>query len=368
MKRLALLVLALLLLPVGAPAQAQDVPASAYISGVQGYAQSYSLSCEARSAVDWAAFWGVAISETDFLFGLPRSDNPEAGFVGEPNDFWGGLPPRGYGVHAEPVAALLRAYGLQAQAHKDLSWTSLQAEIAAGRPVMVWIIGQMWVSRAQDYTAADGSTTRVAPFEHTMIVIGYDANLVHVVDAYSGWTHSYALPTFLASWAVLGNLALTGEGAPQQPSAAQTLSAEAYTVQRGDYLTALGRKFDVSWQEIAMLNNLSYPYTLYPGQLLRLPGGSVTPPPAESQQPAMKRIHLPAVFGRDPLSQAPAAYPEPGVESAAQNAEVLEYVVEQGDYLIAVAERFGLNWLDLAALNGLEYPYLLYAGQVLKLK
>ena len=141
---LAALVVGLHLLVFPAPGRAEPIPDKAYISGVVGYPQRFTLSCESRSAVDWAAFWGVNIREKKFLNSLPRSDNPDAGFVGNPNDEWGNLPPYSYGVHAEPVAALLRQFGLQAEARRDLSWDDLRSEIAAGHPVIVWVIGQMW--------------------------------------------------------------------------------------------------------------------------------------------------------------------------------------------------------------------------------
>lgn len=204
------------------PAQAQDIPGSAYISGVTGHPQQYVLSCEARSAVDWMAFWGIQASEDDFLSQLPRSDNPNKGFVGKPNDMWGNLPPLGYGVHAEPVAALMRSYGLRAEARQGLSWDELRNEIAAGRPVIVWVIGEMWVYAAREYTDAEGETALVAPFEHTMIVIGYDSSIVYLVDAFSGWAVSYWQQAFLDSWAVLGNMAVTGYLPQPEPTPVPT--------------------------------------------------------------------------------------------------------------------------------------------------
>jgi uncharacterized protein YvpB len=86
----------------------------------------------------------VSIGETEFLDALPRSDNPESGFVGNPNDSWGYIPPHGYGVHADPVAETLQQFGLEADARRGLGWDDLREEINAGRPVIVWIIGQMW--------------------------------------------------------------------------------------------------------------------------------------------------------------------------------------------------------------------------------
>lgn len=355
--RLVVIVLALSLLqglilhPI---ASAAALPESAYISGVVGHAQSFELSCESRSAVDLAAFWGVTIPESEFLFNLPRSDNPNQGFVGNPNDPWGYTPPASYGVHAPPVAALLREYGLRTEAGRGLKWRDLRAEIAAGRPVIVWVIGQMWNGVARTYTDIEGNNVKVAPFEHSMILIGYDASRVHVVDAYSGQTLSFPRNSFLNSWSVLGNLAVIVRGPqeskptpepsrPEQPSA-----AESYTVQPGDYLLAVAERFGAGWRELAELNELTYPYTLHPGMNLRLPEGAQARP------------------------EEPIAAPTPA-EASAGNRDASAstgntYRVQPGDYLKKIAEQLGMDWLTLAALNDLVYPYVVHPGQVLRLE
>ncbi len=293
--------LLVLVLGLARPAHAKPTPDSAFISGVNGHSQSYSLSCESRSAADWAAFWGVKISETKFLNSLPRSDNPELGFVGSPTGIWGNVPPASYGVHAKPVAAVLKSFGLHAEAQKGMSWDELRGEIAAGRPVVVWIVGSMWPGQAQKYVASNGKTVTVAAFEHTMIVVGYDQNLVHVVDAYSGLQQVYPVQSFLASWSTLGRMAVTGGGKIEalpppeielglhtylpllfaQPGPTEAASQpggpakspdvpDAYTVKRGDFLMAVARHFGLDWRQLAELNGLSFPYILYTGQVLKL--------------------------------------------------------------------------------------------------
>ena len=62
-------------------------------------------------------------------------------------------PPASYGVHAPPVAELLREFGLQAEARSGMTWDELRAEIAAGRPVIAWVIGQIWSGTPQKYRA-----------------------------------------------------------------------------------------------------------------------------------------------------------------------------------------------------------------------
>jgi uncharacterized protein YvpB len=283
-------------------ARAEKLPESAFVSGLVGHAQAYGLSCESRSAVDWAAYWGVQISEWEFLSKLPVTDNPDTGFVGSYNGLWGSIPPNSYGVHARPVATLLRQYGLQAKARRDLAWDDLRGEIAAGRPVIVWIIGQMWSGTPIDYTASDGHKTTVARFEHTMIVTGYDQTYVYATDAYTGASMAFYHNTFLDSWSVLGNMAITGQGPETRNAPIPTaprgggIKGGSYTVQPGDYLITLADRFGTSWQELARLNAIAYPYTIFSGQVLTLPGQPVT---------ITHQVYLPMVRRKPPRSAAP---------------------------------------------------------------
>lgn len=183
-----------------------EIPASAYISGVVGQPQWFTLDCEARSAVDWARFFGVTIDERDFLDRMPSSDDPEQGFVGYVNGPMGQLPPDDYGVHPPPVAALLSEFGLNAKAVDSMSYQELQREIASGRPVIVWIINIPFEIEPRQYTAPNGNTSVVAPFEHTWIVTGYNLYTVTVVD--SEWTYNVRLRNFLERWEALGNRAI----------------------------------------------------------------------------------------------------------------------------------------------------------------
>jgi LysM repeat protein/uncharacterized protein YvpB len=370
---------------------ANPIPASAYISGVTGHAQTYTLSCEARSAADWAAFWGVDFSEADFLQGLPRSDNPDRGFVGKPNDPWGFTPPRSYGVYARPVAARLKEYGLKAEAHRGLVWDDLRSEIAAGRPVIVWIIGQMWSGTPLTYTPSDGKKTIVARFEHTMILIGYDSTQVHVVDAYSGWNQTYSLNTFLASWSVLGNMAVFGQGSPASSQPPKSSGNGSYTVQRGDYLTALAERFGTTWQELARLNSIPYPYTIYAGQVLKLPGSTAAPPKKPTAtRPSTKPTRTPKTTPTAlPQTATPALAPvtlsykyilplvlltgsenspvKTSVPPKVKKNKPETYTVQRGDFLIDLADKLGVDWRALADLNSIYYPWVIYPGQVLKL-
>lgn len=98
-----------------------------------------------------------------------------------------------------------------------------------------------------------------------------------------------------------------------------------YTVVPGDTLSGIGVKTGHSWQEIAKLNGIGSPYTIYPKQVLKLPGGAVATPTQST------------------------------------------YTVVSGDYLIKIAEKTGKDWQAIARANGIGAPYTIYPGQVLRL-
>jgi uncharacterized protein YvpB len=177
------------------------------INGVTGEPQSLPLDCESRSAVDWAQYFGVTIDEFDFYGLLPHSDNPDKGFVGNVFGQWGQIPPNAYGVHAEPVAEVLRDHGLQAYAHRPLGWDELRTEVAASRPVIVWIIDSISNGIPVYYTPSDGLHTIVARYEHTVIVTGYTASSVYYLNGDT--IYSKPVGQFLDSWSALENMAIT---------------------------------------------------------------------------------------------------------------------------------------------------------------
>lgn len=188
------------------PLDEDGLPVSHYIKGISGHKQYFKLGCEAAATHDWAWYFGVNINEFEFQNKLPLSDNPEVGFVGSVDSKWGQAPPYAYGVHAAPVARLLQDYGMPATAVKDFSLTMLKQQIAADRPVIVWVIGNMVGGVPYEYTAKDGQKVIVAAYEHVVIVTGY--NETHI--RYLNNEKYFDTPTkvFLNSWKVLGNMAL----------------------------------------------------------------------------------------------------------------------------------------------------------------
>lgn len=99
-------------------------------------------------------------------------------------------------------------------------------------------------------------------------------------------------------------------------------STSTYTVKSGDTLSEIGQKLGVDWKEIASLNGISAPYTIYPGQVLKISGGN----------------------------SAPAK---------------VTYTVKSGDTLSGIASKYGTTVNAIASANGISNPNLIYAGQVL---
>ena len=197
-------------------ARAQELPEAAFIEGVIGHPQEHNLSCESRSAIDVAAFWGVTITEDDYFRRLPKSDNPHRGFLGDVDQPAGTMPPYGYGVYSGPVSANLRSFGLNAVAHRDYTLHELKAELAAGRPVVIWSTYDMKLPGVQEWTSSDGETSLIVRWQHTFVAVGYedttDGGRIYLLDAYDAATKQFTYGAFDTAWAQMERLAVTVHG------------------------------------------------------------------------------------------------------------------------------------------------------------
>jgi uncharacterized protein YvpB len=196
---------------------ADDLPPSALVEGLVGHPQEHNLSCESRSATDLAAFWGATFNEDDFFRRLPKSDNPYRGFLGDVDLPAGSMPPVGYGVYVGPVAANLRSFGLSAWARLGWNIDGLRAELAAGRPVIIWATYDMKLPGAQTWVSSDGASSIVVQWQHTFVALGYDEGGIYLVDAYDGARKYFSYEAFIPAWDQLGRMAVTVDGLSAQP-------------------------------------------------------------------------------------------------------------------------------------------------------
>jgi LysM repeat protein len=115
-----------------------------------------------------------------------------------------------------------------------------------------------------------------------------------------------------------------------------------YTVRSGDTLMEISRRlFDGDaqyWDEIAELNGIKAPYTIYPGRELKVPkkGTEATSVSVGSQTLTTSKT----------------------------------YTVQSGDCLMDIARKHlgdPHRWREIANLNGIGSPYTIYPGDELKL-
>ncbi|MEM7018894.1 MAG: LysM peptidoglycan-binding domain-containing protein, partial [Pseudomonadota bacterium] len=104
-----------------------------------------------------------------------------------------------------------------------------------------------------------------------------------------------------------------------------------HTVQRGDTLYSISRRFGVTVSDLARLNNLRKPYLLKVGQVLRVASSNVT------------------------------------ISSVASPAGAIPYQVKSGDTMYSIASMFGTTREQLGAWNGIPSPYTVQPGQWLNI-
>ena len=112
----------------------------------------------------------------------------------------------------------------------------------------------------------------------------------------------------------------SGQGSTVSQKATTTTStAGTYTVRYGDTLSAIASRYGTSTSTLASINGISNPNWIYPGQTIKLSGGSST----------------------------------------------RAYTVRSGDTLSGIASRLGTSWISLKAKNGIANANLIYPGQTL---
>ena len=383
------LFLALPLLIINNAYAQSSLSVEAHLVGIKGKAQSYHLDCEIRSAVDLAAYYKIQISEDEFLSRLPRSDNPNEGFVGDPDgEPWGGIPPNNYGVHAAPIAATLRAIGIPAQEMQTLSLEMLKTEIANGRPVIVWVIGHVWHGRSTEYITRNGNRVTVAKFEHTMLAVGYNQNQVMLIDAGNGKEGKYTNRLFLESWGVLGNMAVVVKPPVNRlfptPFEFQNTATPVFGFPQpevnipvtGMTLFPTIQMMPTNYSEPSVQN---YPTSTFSPSRLRIPSlpeaisfnSGLPTPPATSTPGSNPGFNLATltIIQSIPTTlpeneSLPVFYPV-SVELHDARNTMPTYTVQPGEFLLGIARKLNLDWLKIAELNYLKEPYYVLPGQIL---
>ena len=116
-----------------------------------------------------------------------------------------------------------------------------------------------------------------------------------------------------------------------------------YTVKSGDSLWSISRKFGMKVQDLVYLNNLRKPYTIRPGQTLKISNAFPTTKTNISNKTTTQ-------------------------DNKANNISYITYTVKSGDNLSTIASNYGMSTSELADLNNIESPYNIKIGQKLKIE
>lgn len=166
--------------------------------------QSHNLSCESSAAAMAAQFYGVPLTEAQVLAALPSHDNPHLGFRGNVDGPPGDI--KDYGVYAGPILDILNASGLNAQ-RLEGGLEGIKTAIARGHPVIAWITYDCQYSTPVTRTI-EGDVVRLVPYQHTVVVTGYDSNGVWANDPWDGQEDFYAAADFRRALAYFSDMAV----------------------------------------------------------------------------------------------------------------------------------------------------------------
>ncbi len=126
------------------------------------------------------------------------------------------------------------------------------------------------------------------------------------------------------------NTPIPGAATPAPPASGAVSCPNPYTVQSGDWIYKIARTCGFTAQAIIAVNPTINPNYIVPGQVINLPTGQSTG------------------------GSAPSA----GCTGS--------HIVMTGETLYRLAYNCGLTVEQLAATNGVAYPYIIYVGQVLR--
>lgn len=167
-----------------------------------------------------------------------------------------------------------------------------------------------------------------------------------------------------------------------------------YTVQRGDTLSGIARRFGTTVQEIASVNNISNPNLIFPGQVLRI----LTNSTVNGLETRGAGSITYTVQRGNTLSQIARSYgvtvsqileinniPNPNLIFPGQKLRITDssnttlnpvsnnnssafYTVRSGNTLSGIARFYGVSVNSLVALNNIQNPNLIFPGQVLRIR
>ncbi|BAP56945.1 putative glycosyl hydrolase [Thioploca ingrica] len=143
----------------------------------------------------------------------------------------------------------------------------------------------------------------------------------------------------------------------------------SHIVQSGETLSIIGKIYGVDYKDIATWNQLAPPYTIYPGQSLRIYPSSSGSGTVSYDDSGIPVSTSPPSQGRQ-LGKS-STYKTGGYKKSTQAGKTTRsggtyYTVKRGETLYSIAKRYGQDYRTVAKWNNLAPPYTLRAGQRLR--
>ena len=128
------------------------------------------------------------------------------------------------------------------------------------------------------------------------------------------------------------------------------LPTTSHTVTRGESLRKIADTYGTSVAELIQLNQLTNPNVIFPGQVLIVSGEPVEVAPTSTPDPMAPATEQELANVAE-VSEAPAS--------------TISHVVQRGERLSGIANRYGVTWATIAGYNNLTNPDQIFAGQTL---
>jgi LysM repeat protein len=139
-------------------------------------------------------------------------------------------------------------------------------------------------------------------------------------------------------------------------------------VRWGEWLYCIARAYRVSPWAIAKVNHLWWPNIIFPNQNLTIPNipwtNMTSGPVCQAQFSTSTPDPTPTAIPTTPsvTSTPPTATPTPTNTISPSTCRAI-YVVRTGDTLYNIALRYRTSYAEIARVNGISNPRLIYPGQ-----